>query len=178
MGTPREQATTESANGIVSGYGAPDGEYRLASYGVLVAGFNVAVAASLLAIRRSGRELPDRVAAQDVLLLGAATHKLSRVIAKDRVTSVLRAPFAEYEGSGGPAEVEEKPRGGGLRRTVGELMTCPYCLDQWVASALVLGLVAAPRTTRVVASLFTTVAVSDFLQVAYKAAERRGLERD
>ena len=40
-----------------------------------------------------------------------------------------------------------------------------------MAVALVIGLVLAPRPTRLVASVFTSLALSDFLQVAYKSAE-------
>ena len=64
--------------------------------------------------RRSGRELPERVEAPDVLLTGVATHKLSRMISKDRITAFARAPFTEFQERGRPAEVEEKPRGSGL----------------------------------------------------------------
>ena len=45
-----------------------------------------------------------------------ATHKLSRIIAKDPVTSPLRAPFTTFEGTSGPAELAEEPSSGqGLR---------------------------------------------------------------
>ena len=40
------------------------------------------------------------------------------------------------------------------------------------------GLIYAPRTTRVLASTFTALTISDFLQIAYKAAEERGLGGD
>jgi uncharacterized protein DUF1360 len=109
------------------------------------------------------------------VLIGAASHKLSRMIAKDKITAFLRAPFTEYEGRGAPAEVEERARGGPLRRAVGELLICPYCLGLWSAGAFHVGLVYAPRTTRIVASTFTALTISDFLQIGYKAAEERGL---
>lgn len=62
----------------------------------------------------------------DVILLAAGTHKLSRTISKDSVTAPLRAPFTRYVDRGGPAEVMEEVRAtGGLRHSVGELLTCP-----------------------------------------------------
>ena len=137
--------------------------------------FNAVVLAFVWLSGLARRPFPDRVPLQDVLLIGVATHKLSRLVAKAEVTAPLRAPFTEFEEKGGPAEVEEQARGTGIRRAVGELITCPYCLDQWVAAGFTLGLVAAPRPTRLVASVFTIVAISDFLHVAYKAAENRGL---
>lgn len=131
--------------------------------------------AAVVAARRSGHELPERVDAGDLVLMGVATHKLSRLIAKDKVTAFLRAPFTELEGKGGPAEVEERARGEGLRRAAGELMICPYCLGMWVSGGFQLGLLAAPRTTRFVASILAGLTLSDFLQIAYKAAEDKGL---
>ena len=50
----------------------------------------------------------------DIVLTGVATHKLSRLIAKDKIMAFVRAPFTEYQEPGGPAEVEERARGRGL----------------------------------------------------------------
>jgi hypothetical protein len=142
---------------------------------VFAAAFNAAVAAGLVAARRSGRQLPERVGAADVLTIGVAAHKLSRVIAKEKVMSPVRASFTEFEERGGPAEVEERARGTGLRRAVGELLICPFCLGLWIVAGMCIGLVFAPRLTRFVAAVFSAVTVSDFLQIAYRAAEEKGL---
>ena len=150
--------------------GYSEEEKPLASYGVLVALFNAAFLGVLLAATRT-RRLPDRLAFGDLVLFGTATFKLSRLLAKDKVTSVIRAPFTRYRGKGGPAEVEEEARGEGLRRAVGELVLCPYCLDQWIATGFLSGSLFAPRAARTVAGVFTAVAVADFLQIAYKTSE-------
>lgn len=92
-------------------------------------------------------------------------------MAKDKVTSFIRAPFTKFQEQSGQGEVEEQPCGHGLRLAVGELLVCPYCLAQWVATALMLGLIGAPRLTRLLSSVFVAHTVSDFLQVAYHAAE-------
>ena len=110
-----------------------------------------------------------------MILIGTASHKLSRLLAKDKVTTFLRAPFTEYQGRGGPAEVEERARGEGPRRAIGELLICPYCLGLWTSGAFHAGMLFAPRATRVAASTLTALTLSDFLQIAYKAAESRGL---
>ena len=137
--------------------------------------FNALVGGALLAARRSGRELPERVGAADLVTIGVASHKLGRVIAKDKVTSPLRAPFTELEEPGGPSELEESSRGTGLRRAIGELLACPYCLGLWVVAAFSVGLLFAPRLTRFVAAAFSALTIADFLQIAYKAAEDKGL---
>jgi hypothetical protein len=148
-----------------------DGERGpLGSYAGFIVVYNAAIGVALLSARLVGRELPQPTAG-DVVLFGVATHKLSRLLAKDKVTAAIRAPFTEYEAKGGPAEVEERPRGHGLRRAVGELVTCPYCLDQWVAGAFAAGSVYAPRASRLVAGVFASVALADFLQLGYRAGQ-------
>jgi Protein of unknown function (DUF1360) len=163
------------AGGPFSGYAETHERPPFASYAAFAAIFNAGMAGAIAAARRSGRELPDRVGAGDLLLIGAASHKLSRLVAKDKVMVFARAPFTEFHEKGGPAEVEERPRGRGLRRAVGELIGCPYCLGLWASGGFHAGLLFAPRVTRMSASVLSALTISDFLQIAYKAAEERGL---
>jgi hypothetical protein len=127
-------------------------------------------AIGLIAARR--RPLPDSVTPWDVVLLTLGTHKLSRTLSKDAVTSPLRAPFTRFASAGGPAEVMEEVRGTGWRHAVGELITCPFCLDMWIATGFTLGLVFAPKATRLVATAFASLAGADLLQLAYAAAQQ------
>ena len=123
------------------------------------------------------RDLPERPATADIVLIGIATHKLSRIVAKDAVTSPLRAPFTEYREPTGDGEVMEEVRGGlGHRHAIGELLTCPFCLAVWTAGGLTTGLVFAPRLARYVSATLTAVTVSDFLQLAYDAAKKASAE--
>jgi Protein of unknown function (DUF1360) len=168
-------AETQPEDGPYSGYAEAEKRPPFVTYAVLAAIFNAAYAGGLVAAKRTGRGLPATVSAGDVVLIGTASHKLSRLITKDKITAFLRAPFTEYQGRGGPAEVEERARGEGVQRTIGELLICPYCIGMWASGAFHLGLLYAPRATRVVASTFTALTISDFLQIAYKAADDRGL---
>ena len=143
-------------------------DYLAAPYGLLTGAYAAVVGAFLWRFRD---RLPNRISAGDLALLGVASHKTSRTIAKDRVMAPYRAPFTEHEGETGPGELDESPRGTGLQHTVGELIVCPFCLDQWVATGYVAGLVMAPRPTRFVAAIMATVAISDFLQIGYKVSE-------
>ena len=141
----------------------------LFSYGMLAGTFNLLFALFLVVTRISGRSLPERIDARDIVLLGMATHKLSLVGSQDAITSPLRAPFTELEEKKSPKKVEEKPRGEGLRRSVGELLTCQFCLGVWVASLFTYGFVLLPRVSRLVAAVFAAVTFSDFLHQIYKA---------
>jgi Protein of unknown function (DUF1360) len=153
-----------------SGY-APDRDTPVGSYAVLIATFMALAAGFSAWFRRSGRELPDRIDIGDLALVTAASHKASRLISKDRVTASIRAPFTRYEGKAGPGEVSERPRGRGLRRAIGELLVCPYCLGMWTSAGLIAGLLVAPRFTRWVSSVLVAFLGSDLLQIAYRKAE-------
>src|SRR3954471_17306360 len=158
-----------------AGYAPPEKRPPFLPYLSFMGTFGTLVATALLVAKRQGRELPERVPAGQLLLIGTASHKLSRLVSKDKVTSPLRAPFTELEGKGGPAELEERSRGTGVRKAIGGILICPFCLGLWVIAGFWVGLLFAPRGTRFVASLFAALTISDFLQIAYKAAEEKGL---
>ena len=159
------------SEGIFEGY---DGEEEsLPSYATLMGLFNLILAIFLLVARKSRRPIPERIEVRDIALLGVATHKLSLLLAQDAVTSPLRAPFTELQEKQSPKSVDEKPRGKGLRRSLGELLTCQFCVGQWVASFFTYGLIFAPAVTRLVASIFAVVALSDHLHQTYKALMKR-----
>jgi hypothetical protein len=166
-----EKISAKVQQEIFEGYGGE--EQRLYSYATLMGLFNLIFAVFLLFIKGTGRNIPERVDTKDLALLGVATHKLSSIGAQDAVTSPLRAPFTELREKESPKSVDEKPRGKGLRRSVGELLTCQFCLGMWVASFFTYGLVLTPRVTRLIASVFTVVTISDHLHQTYKALMKR-----
>src|SRR6266536_2568274 len=148
------------------------GEQLLAEYAALL-GFYIASVAVLTGAAIEQKRLPKRFSLLDLALLGIATHKLSRIIAKDRITGILRAPFVSYIRSTGAGEVEEEPRGRGIQRGIGQLVSCPYCMAPWCATALGFGFVFAPRVTRFLAGILASIAASDFLHRAYLAAKEK-----
>ena len=156
---------------IFEGYGGR--KQRLYSYATLIAVFNLIFAVFLLVAKRTGRSIPERVDVRDIALLGVATHKLSLTGAQDAVTSPLRAPFTELQEKESPKSVQERPRGEGLRRSIGELVTCQFCLGMWAAAFFTYGLVLAPRVTRLFATVLTVLTVSDHLHQTYKALTKR-----
>lgn len=156
-----EKARAE-ADAYRAGHDRPLGAFigTMTAYGAMVAGM-----ATFVTVKH--RELPGRLGWSDLALVALATHKASRLVSKDSVTSALRAPFTRFKGSSGPAELAEDVRGEGVRKAVGELVSCPFCLDQWVATLAVFGLVIAPKPTRLAADVFAVVAGADMLQFAY-----------
>jgi hypothetical protein len=147
-------------------------EQLLGEYGATLA-FYIASVAALTAVANSEKLLPKRFGLFDLALLGVATHKLSRLVAKDRITGTIRAPFVSYIRSAGAGEVEEEARGRGIQRGIGNMISCPYCMGPWSATALAFGFLFAPRVTRFFAGILSSVAISDFLHRAYVAAKEK-----
>ncbi|WP_221361547.1 DUF1360 domain-containing protein [Streptomyces beigongshangae] len=154
--------------GLKRDYSAGE-ERPLGGYTAAMAGFGVYTAAWATAVRLSGRPLPERPAPADVVLTSVAVFRLSRLLSKAAVTSPLRAPFTRYVGPQGPAELEEEAREGGGRDTVGELLTCPFCVSVWVASTLTAGQLLWPRATRTAMGALAALAGADALQLTYAA---------
>lgn len=143
-----------------------DDDRPLGGYALLAGTFATVFGGSLMALRAGGRELPDRVSAGDVALAALTTHKLSRLLTREKVMAPLRAPVTEVEETPSGEQVE-RPSGDGVQRAVGELLTCPYCAGQWIAGAIALGWVGAPRTTRLLTSMWGALALSDYSQAAF-----------
>jgi Protein of unknown function (DUF1360) len=169
---------TQLQDGVAQAAKAEADAYRgdedrpIGGYVVVMAVFAALVSGVAGLAFATGRRLPPGVGPWDVLLLAAGTHKLSRTLTKDAVTSPLRVPFTRYKEPGGPAEVMEEVRSkGGLRHSIGELITCPFCLDVWIATGFTIGLVFAPRLTRLIATALTAVTGADFLHLLYAKAQ-------
>ena len=105
----RTQPHQTEANFSIDEYGAKTAEKEeceeqlLAEYATLI-GFYLASAAVLTGMAVQQNRLPRKFGLLDLALLGIATHKLSRIVAKDRITGILRAPFVSYIRSAGAGE--------------------------------------------------------------------------
>lgn len=148
-------------------------ETPLGGYAALATTFAATAGTFAVTAWRRGVRLPDTVPAWDVALLGTATFKASRLLTKDRVTSFLRAPFTSREGEGNANEVMDAGRGTGLRRAVGDLISCPFCTSAWVAGGLVGTYAVAPRAARLLSAGLSAVVVSDWLQYAWSLTAQK-----
>jgi len=146
-------------------------ERPLGSFLLIMGSYGTLVTTATAVLRRRGRRLPERIPLSDLALGAVATHKMARLIAKDPVTSPFRAPVTKFEGQSGEAEVAEEVVGTGLQHAIGDLVSCPFCLDVWVATSFVVGYVAKPRLARTVAGMLSMVAVADVLQFGYDALQ-------
>ncbi|MEV6648560.1 DUF1360 domain-containing protein [Amycolatopsis sp. NPDC051371] len=152
---------------------AGDADRPLAGYVGAMGAYGAFVGGLTALGRVVGARLPRRVGAADTVLLGTATFKASRMLAKAAITSPLRAPFTRYEEPAGEDELNESvPAEGHAGHAVGELVSCPFCLDVWIGTGLAAGLVMAPKPTRLAATVLTAVGAADVLHLLYDAAKK------
>lgn len=128
----------------------------------------VATGAALLS-RRRRLALPT---AGDIALLGIATFKLSRLLTREKVTQGIRQPFADAGEHSGGSEVLPSPKGKGVQRAIGELLSCPFCASVWIGTAGAFSFAAAPDATRLAASALTAMAVADAAQYGLAGLRR------
>jgi hypothetical protein len=158
--------------GIFESYGKGE-DVPLFSYAVLVGVFKLTFIFFLVIAKVTGRPIPERIEPEDIVLFGVATHKLSWIVTRDAITAPLRAPFTELEEVKSPTNVQEKPRNTGLQRSLGELLTCRFCLGMWISAFFTYGLVLFPAATRLVGAMFAILTLSDHLHQIYKALMKR-----
>ena len=110
----------------------------------------------------------------DLVVLAGATFKAARTIARDDVTSFVRAPFVE--GDAGSGENEEPKQTGGMEQAIGELVTCTRCVGTWAAAGLTAAQILAPRFGRMLTWSLAAAAANDFLQAGFAALANKSNE--
>ena len=123
------------------------------------------------------RKRPLReMAAIDLALLGLATFKASRTLARDKVTSFVREPFVEGEAYDG--EDEEPTHETEMKQAIGELVTCTRCIGTWIGAGLASLQILAPRTGRLLTTVLAAGAVNDFLLAGFSALTAKANESE
>ena len=104
----------------------------------------------------------DPIPVRELVPLSAATFALSKLVAREKVGTWLREPFVEQDGH------EPRPAGRGLKRAVGELVTCTRCVGAWSALGVVGLRMAAPHTGRTVSNVLAVSAANDWMQAGFR----------
>ena len=122
-----------------------------------------------LVARERNQEQPFDLRPRDLVLVALATFRAGRVAAFARVTEPFRAPVTETVPDEFDAGENVVAEGTGVRKAIGELVSCPLCVGTWVASVLVYGLRVAPGPTRLVASILGVSGLAELLNASTEA---------
>ena len=142
------------------------------AYAAIMGTFVAGLAGAGLLARALGRSAEEQ-SALDLVVLGAATFKAARTVARDDVTSFIRDPFVEGDARDGSREPVES---GDLRQAIGELVTCSRCVGMWAAAGLTTTQVVAPRFGRLLTWTLAAAGINDFLQAAFAALAHKSNE--
>jgi hypothetical protein len=135
----------------------PDSEERrpYGYYGILIAVYNLLFGIFLLLYRKKENKL-DHVTGLDAALLGLATLRMAKMVSEDEITAVIRNPLVEVK------DGERRPRGRGLRWSLGKLVLCPNCTGTWIAAFLTYSLHLFPKQTRPFLAVMSASGASQF----------------
>jgi hypothetical protein len=135
------------------------------AYAAIMGVFGGGLAAAGALSRALGRD-PQCQTVLDLVVLSAASFKAARTLARDEVTSFLRAPFVEGEAHEGGEEPLET---GDFHQAIGELITCSRCVGTWAAAGLATAQVLSPRFGRLLTWSLGAAGINDFLQAGFAA---------
>ncbi|HYF10508.1 MAG TPA: DUF1360 domain-containing protein [Candidatus Paceibacterota bacterium] len=96
----------------------------------------LALLAGALFILYSARgDLPQAISLADFLLIALATFRLTRLFVYDRITKWFRDLFLDSQEKilDGVTYVERTAPENGPRRTISDLLGCPWCIGVWFA---------------------------------------------
>jgi hypothetical protein len=99
----------------------------------------------------------------DLAMLATATFRLGRLVAYDEVFEPVRAPVTATRPDDSGAGEAVVPRGAGVRRALGELVSCPICAGTWISAGLVYALHLFPSPTRVFLAILSTIGTAEIL---------------
>jgi hypothetical protein len=142
----------------------------LADYALFTTTFLTLMGCALVPPERGNSKLSklsERIPLSDAVLLGMATARLSRLVTREKIMRVVRAPFTEVEEGASLDEVKERPRGHGFVRAMGELLTCPRCFGMWASAGLSIAYYSAPALTRAASGVLAVALINDFINLRF-----------
>ena len=142
------------------------------AYAALIATYSGGLMAARLPARLIGRD-PQANTGLELVELAAANFKAARTISRDKVTSFVRDPFVEGDAYDGE---DEKPAGTGLKRAVGELVTCTRCIGTWTAAGPASAQIGAPGFGRMLRWSPAASAANAFRRAGFTALTQKSNE--
>ena len=98
----------------------------------------------------------------DFILMTLATWRLTRLMFYDTVTKFVREQFWDVVKVGKSYSLEKPPTG--PRRTIADLLSCPWCFGVWAAAIIIFFYLITPYAVYPIL-LLAVSAVASFLQI-------------
>ncbi len=121
---------------------------------------------SVMAVLYYMGRLPTSIRPFDFVLLGLAAARLTDIISTDQIMQWLRRPFVKMETTEiAGHEVETRTgRGRGLKKVLGDLLSCPWCVGVWVAASLTYAYFLMPTVTWIFILILAIAEIGSLVQ--------------
>ncbi len=103
----------------------------------------------------------------EILIFGLASFRLTRLIVFDKISEFLRSPFFDElpeENESGETEIYYVPKPSGIKKFVGELLSCYWCTGIWASAFLVLLYWLLPAFGNIVIVILAVAAVGSIIE--------------
>lgn len=124
--------------------------------------FTLAVIMGIIILDSEARIPLTALTPTDLVLITLASWRLTRLFVYDGITKFFREQFYDVVESG-RGYLLERPRSG-ARRTLNELLTCPWCFGVWASATVTFFYLLTPLALYPVI-LLAVAAVASFLQI-------------
>ena len=137
--------------------------------------FLILVVMGAIILETESRIVLDELSTVDFMLMTLATWRLTRLFVYDHITKFIREQFWDVV-KVGKGYTLEKPKVG-PRRTMADLLSCPWCIGVWAAAVVIFFYLVTPYATYPI-MLLAISAVATFLQllsnlIGHKAEQAR-----
>ena len=92
------------------------------------------VAMSSIILETEARKSFSELTVLELVILTLATYRFTRLFVNDIITKFFREQFWDTKESRGQVHLVKPP--GGPRRTLADLMACPWCFGIWAAATV------------------------------------------
>ena len=128
----------------------------------------LSVFAAIASRHRRASDVLD-LPAKDLVLLGLATYRLARMASFDKVLEPVRLQVVQVVPDQFGADTTVEPKGEGVQRALGELISCPICTGTWIAAVLTYGLHLFPGPTRLLITIMGAIGMGELLHTLTEA---------
>jgi hypothetical protein len=163
LASPDEQPRTQATPNTLTSTG---------DYALLATVFLTGLTSVIALARRRHAEGAAAIPPRDLPALSLATFALADTVAKEKVSTWLRQSFVEEDDDHHPLA----PKGRGMQRAVGELLTCTRCAGTWGALVLIGLRTASPVAGRATTNVLALAGANDLLQSGFRLLVERANE--